>query len=185
MNLPRAGLNLTGNETATAALAEIQRAEDRSVPMVWASLSAGHWRTYASICPCCDPYSEIEPSIRRKTLEVKEILEQARDTMTVKRVFGDPYEKDGVTVIPVARVGGGGGGGGGGKEGEDKGFGAGYGLSATPAGVYVIRDGRVDWRPAVDLNKVIMGGQFVAIVLLLTIRTFIKARARSRRLIAR
>jgi len=31
----------------------------------------------------------------------------------VKRVFGEPYEKNGVTVIPAARVQGGAGGGGG------------------------------------------------------------------------
>lgn len=111
-------------------------------------------------------------------MEVTEILAQAREAMTVKRVFGDPYEKDGVTVIPVAKVGGGGGGGG--SEEGDKGFGAGYGLSATPAGVYVIRDGQVGWRPAVDVNKIIMGGQIVAIFLLLTIRTLIKARALAR-----
>ena len=111
-------------------------------------------------------------------MEVKYILAQARDVMTVKRVFGDPYEKDGVTVIPVAKVGGGGGGGG--SEEGDKGFGAGFGLSTKPAGVYVIRDGQVGWRPAVDVNKVIMGGQIVAIFLLLTIRTFIKARALAR-----
>ncbi len=40
---------------------------------------------------------------------VDEILAGARDAMTVKRVFGDPVDTDGVTVIPVARVGGGGG----------------------------------------------------------------------------
>ena len=40
-------------------------------------------------------------------MDVHEVLNQARDAMTVKRVFGDPYEKDGVTVIPVANVMGG------------------------------------------------------------------------------
>jgi threonine dehydrogenase-like Zn-dependent dehydrogenase len=34
------------------------------------------------------------------------------------------------------------------------------------------------WRPAVDLNKVIMGGQVVAIVALLTLRAVVKARWR-------
>jgi uncharacterized spore protein YtfJ len=111
-------------------------------------------------------------------MDVKDILSQAEDAMNVKRVFGEPIEKDGATIIPVAKVGGGGGGGG--SEEGNKGFGAGFGLSATPAGVYVIRDGRVGWRPAVDVNRVIMGGQIVAIVFLLTIRAFIKARARAR-----
>jgi uncharacterized spore protein YtfJ len=34
-----------------------------------------------------------------------------RDAVTVKRVFGEPYQKNGVTVIPAAKVMGGGGGG--------------------------------------------------------------------------
>jgi hypothetical protein len=43
---------------------------------------------------------------------VDEILGGAREAMSVKRVFGDPIESDGVTIVPVAKVGGGGGGGG-------------------------------------------------------------------------
>lgn len=121
-------------------------------------------------------------------MEVQEILSQARDAMTVKRVFGDPIEKNGVTVLPVARVGGGGGGGSGpqpmpggaGGQGEDQaqpqrqGTGAGFGMRASPAGVYVIRGDQVTWQPAIDVNRVILGGQIVAIVLLLTIRAIVK-----------
>lgn len=36
MGIPRIGLNLTENETATESLAAIQRAEERGVPMLWA-----------------------------------------------------------------------------------------------------------------------------------------------------
>jgi uncharacterized spore protein YtfJ len=36
--------------------------------------------------------------------DVQRTIEQARDALTVKRVFGDPVERDGVTVIPAARV---------------------------------------------------------------------------------
>jgi uncharacterized spore protein YtfJ len=46
-------------------------------------------------------------------MEVHDVIAQARDALTVKRVFGEPYEKDGVTVIPAARVQGGAGAGGG------------------------------------------------------------------------
>jgi len=45
-------------------------------------------------------------------MEVQGVIAQARDALTVKRVFGEPYEKNGVTMIPVARVQGGAGGGG-------------------------------------------------------------------------
>jgi uncharacterized spore protein YtfJ len=46
-------------------------------------------------------------------MDVQEFLGQVGDAVTVKRVFGEPYERDGVTVIPAAVVLGGGGGGGG------------------------------------------------------------------------
>jgi uncharacterized spore protein YtfJ len=44
-------------------------------------------------------------------MDVQETISQARDAITVKRVFADPYEKDGTTVIPAAAVRGGAGGG--------------------------------------------------------------------------
>ena len=114
-------------------------------------------------------------------MEVNDVISQARDTLTVKRVFGDPYEKNGVTVIPAARVQGGAGGGGGeGPEGQGKGSGSGFGVSARPVGAFLIEGDEVTWRPAVDLNKIILGAQVVAVVALLTIRTIVKTRAKSR-----
>ena len=41
---------------------------------------------------------------------IEELVKGHRDAITVKRVFGDPFEKNGVTVIPAAKVMGGGGG---------------------------------------------------------------------------
>jgi len=78
-------------------------------------------------------------------MNVDELLGGVRDAITVRRVFGDPIEQDGVMVVPVARVGGGGGGG---SDSEHNG-GGGFGLGAKPVGVYVIKDGQVSWRPAV------------------------------------
>ena len=40
---------------------------------------------------------------------VDELLEGAREAITVKREYGTPIEQEGVTVIPAASVGGGGG----------------------------------------------------------------------------
>ena len=54
------------------------------------------------------------------------------------------------------------------------------GLSTRPAGAFLVRDDEVVWRPAVDLNKIILGGQIVAIVALLTLRAFVKARTSSK-----
>lgn len=81
---------------------------------------------------------------------IDELLAGARDAIEAKRVYGDPIEADGVTVVPAAVVGGGGGGGG---DTEGNG-GAGFGLRGRPAGAWVIRGDDVTWRPAVDLNRI-------------------------------
>ena len=106
-------------------------------------------------------------------MDVQELLSQARDAMSVKRVFGDPIERDGVTVLPVATVMGGGGGGGG-ESGNDRGSGGGFGLHARPAGVYVIRGDDVSWQPAVDVNRAIIGGQIVATIFILALRAVLR-----------
>jgi uncharacterized spore protein YtfJ len=117
---------------------------------------------------------------KEAVMEVNDVIAQARDTLTVKRVFGEPYEKNGVTVIPAARVQGGAGGGGGeGPQGQGKGSGSGFGLNARPVGAFIIKGDEVTWRPAVDLNKVVLGAQVVAIVALLTIRAIVKARSKA------
>jgi uncharacterized spore protein YtfJ len=115
-------------------------------------------------------------------MEPTDVIAQARDTMSVKRVFGDPYERNGVTVIPAASIRGGGGAGqgeGAGGTGESpsatgSGSGGGFGVVAKPAGVYVIEGDNVRWQPAVDVNRVIVGGQIVAIVLLLVLRSIFR-----------
>ena len=40
------------------------------------------------------------------------MMQSWQDTFAVRKVFGEPVEKDGMVVIPVATVSGGGGGGG-------------------------------------------------------------------------
>ncbi len=111
-------------------------------------------------------------------MQVQDILAKAHDTLTVKRVFGEPIERDGALIIPAAS-GAGGGGGGSQSDGPEGGAGGGVGMGTRPAGVFVIKDGEVRWEPALDVNRVILGGQVVAIVLLLTIRAIAKARAKA------
>jgi uncharacterized spore protein YtfJ len=122
-------------------------------------------------------------------MDVQEVLDHAREAMTVKRVFGDPYEKEGLTVIPVANVMGGAGAGGGtgvgakregaseeavGNGAPDSGYGMGYGLRASPAGVYVIKGGEVEWKPALDMNRLTLQRAAVAVVALLVLRSIIR-----------
>jgi uncharacterized spore protein YtfJ len=111
-------------------------------------------------------------------MNVQEVLNQSRDAMTVGRVFGEPIERNGVTVIPVAQVMGGGGGGSGQQGDEGQGAGVGYGMRANPAGVYVINGDNVEWKPSIDVNRVILGGQLVAIFFLLTLRGIVRIRSR-------
>jgi uncharacterized spore protein YtfJ len=109
-------------------------------------------------------------------MNIDEMLSGARDAMTVKRVYGEPIERDGVLVIPAAKVAGGGGGGG---DSENNG-GGGFGVSAKPAGAWIIRNGEVEWTPAIDATRMGMMGMLVAIVFLLTIRSIAKANAKAR-----
>jgi hypothetical protein len=41
---------------------------------------------------------------RRASMDVDQLIADARDALTVKRVLGEPYEHNGVTVLPVAKV---------------------------------------------------------------------------------
>ena len=62
--------------------------------------------------------------------DVDELLRGAREAISVQRVYAEPVERDGVTVLAAAAVGGGGGGGG---DNEQNG-GGGFGLKARPVG---------------------------------------------------
>lgn len=104
-------------------------------------------------------------------------INQAKDVITVRRVYGEPYQENGLTIIPAANVTGGGGGGG---DTEGNG-GVGFGVRALPAGAWVIKDGDAEWRPAFDLNRTILVGQLIAIVALLVTRSVVKTLAKAKR----
>lgn len=102
----------------------------------------------------------------RPELAVLDDIKGTRDALSVKRVFGDPYTANGVTIIPVARIAGGAGGGGGEGTGPQRegghGFGTGFGIGARPLGVYEIRDATVRWKPIVDVDQIAKGSQVLA-----------------------
>jgi uncharacterized spore protein YtfJ len=122
-------------------------------------------------------------------MELHEIMNQARDTIAVKRVFGDPIERDGATVIPVARMMGGSGFGSGqaegagaaegeegaGTSGSAGGVGGGFGVVAGPAGVYVIKGGQVSWQPAVEPGRIVLISGVTAFLVLFGVRMVIRA----------
>ena len=99
-------------------------------------------------------------------MTVKETIDAARDSISARRVYGDPYERNGVSVIPAAAVQGGGGAGEM-ERGEESDGGGGFGLVARPVGAYVITGDEVKWRPAFDLNRLILGCQLIGVAAIL------------------
>jgi uncharacterized spore protein YtfJ len=109
-------------------------------------------------------------------MNVKETIDAARDSLSARRVYGEPYERNGVAVIPAAALQGGGGGGGTEREEESDG-GSGFGLTARPVGAFVIKGNDVRWQPALDLNRLILGCQLLGLVaILLTHRRLSRGR---------
>jgi uncharacterized spore protein YtfJ len=105
--------------------------------------------------------------------DVDELLRGAQDAIAAKRVYGEPVEREGVTVIPAASVRGGGGGGG---DNENNG-GGGFGLMARPVGAYVIGpDGDVRWKPAIDVQRMTLGWQVVSAIALLAVWSLARLR---------
>ena len=67
--------------------------------------------------------------------KVDDLIAGTRDVISARRVFGEPYETDGVTFIPAAAIRGGGGAGeGDGGETASTGSGGGFGMIARPVG---------------------------------------------------
>ena len=101
-----------------------------------------------------------------------------------RAAFGDPVERDGVTVIPVARVrwGFGGGAGSGGKEGDveterGQGAGGGGGGTASPLGYIEISGGRAEFHRIKDpaaLWPVIVAGAFSSWLVLRGLRALFR-----------
>lgn len=112
-------------------------------------------------------------------MDVNEIANTARESLTVRRVYGEPVEQDGVTFIPAASLSGGFGGGRGKDPNGQEGEGGGFGMKGRPAGAYVVRNGEVIWRPAVDVNRVIGVIGLVAATYLVMRPRMVRARSRA------
>ena len=111
-------------------------------------------------------------------MRVMDAVNEARSVMRASEVFGTPFEKNGVTVIPAAKIAGGAGGGG--DQHQPQAGGMGFGVVSQPAGAFVIKGNEVAWQPAFDMNRAIFMGQLVAIVALFTARSIVKAVAKRR-----
>ncbi|KUH88710.1 MULTISPECIES: hypothetical protein [unclassified Mycobacterium] len=84
-----------------------------------------------------------------------ELLETLDFDPGASRVFGQPYEAaDGTTVIPVAEV----------RGRARRGGEANVRVLTKPAGVFVVKDGKAVWRPAVDATRIALTGILVGLV---------------------
>ena len=100
------------------------------------------------------------------SMDVDRTLRKARGLMQAKRVYGEPVERDGVTVIPAASIVGGGGGGGHDDGNGTSEGGMGFGMTGSPAGAWVIRDGSAEWKPFLDVTRALIGAQLLTLLLL-------------------
>jgi uncharacterized spore protein YtfJ len=114
-------------------------------------------------------------------MKIAEVLAHAMERFDAKIVFAEPVEKDGIVVIPAAKVIGGGGGGDGQDKHGQRGEGGGLGLIARPVGAFVIRDERVTWEPAVDVNRVVATIATVVIAAGVVVGRVLRAKAKRRK----
>lgn len=87
---------------------------------------------------------------------IRETLQQAFDRGDVKRVYGEPIERNGRTIIPIADTGalfGFGSGSGGNAEGSGDGGGGGGKVAGKPIGFLEIDEKGTRFRPVFDANR--------------------------------
>src|SRR5258708_17385803 len=97
----------------------------------------------------------------------------------VSTIFGDPVERDGITVIPVARVswGFGGGAGSGSNPGQSQvgeGSGGGGGTMVNPVGYIELKNGRATFYPIYDFGTILRLGLGGGIVTMLVLGSILK-----------
>ncbi|WP_037321367.1 sporulation protein [Amycolatopsis orientalis] len=107
-------------------------------------------------------------------MNVDELLKKAKNGLETKMVYGEPHHVDGVTVIVAATVGTGGAGADSRDESGHSGEGGGFGLSAKPVGAYVIKDGKLRWEPAIDVNRLLTTFGMIAVAALFAATRFAK-----------
>ncbi|MBC6990521.1 spore germination protein GerW family protein [Hymenobacter sp. BT491] len=78
---------------------------------------------------------------------VERLAQQLSTVVSAQTLYGTPVERDGVTVIPVARAQYGFGGGGGTDGSRAGGSGGGAGVNLTPVGYIELKQGNARFRP--------------------------------------
>ncbi|MCL2467083.1 MAG: hypothetical protein FWF02_03240 [Micrococcales bacterium] len=101
--------------------------------------------------------------MEKRSFDPGQFTDAVSDIVSIRRVYGEAYQRGDTLVIPVAKVMGGSGTGSGGGCGDSE-AGGGGGCFATrvrATGVFVVDDEGVHWHPAFDLNRAVFVGQIV------------------------
>ena len=107
---------------------------------------------------------------------LERLAERLGMNASAKAVYAEPVERDGTTIIPVAKVRWGFGGGGG-KSKKERGIGAGGGVHVSPLGYIEMKDGATEFKPIRDpvaLVPVVLVAGATGWVLLRALRKLIR-----------
>lgn len=117
------------------------------------------------------------PAIASGIWSVDRIAETLGASARAQNVYGDPVERDGVTVIPVAKIRYGFGGGGEVEKDEYE-SGGGGGISVTPVGYVELRGGTSTYRPIRGAGAMVPMVAVAGLLGLLGLRMFARLTAR-------
>ena len=116
--------------------------------------------------------SLVGPTEPRIVERLAEKLSIAANSATI---YGEPVEREGVTVIPVSKASYGfGGGEGNGTEGKGAGSGGGGGMSLTPVGYIEIKQGATRFRTIRDPQTAVKIVAIGSLALFLTTKTIVE-----------
>ena len=107
---------------------------------------------------------------------IERLAERIGAAVRASAVFGEPVEREGLTVIPVSRAMWGVGGGSGEKEGQ-QGLGGGGGGSVAPIGYIEVRDTGAEFKPIRDPRVFAAAGAAAAGLAALAARAIARRRA--------
>jgi uncharacterized spore protein YtfJ len=131
------------------------------------------------MAPCPTKEAQVTTSLQDGTALADVLLQRVAQTVggraNVSTIFGEAVEREGITVIPVAkaRFGFGGGGGAGSREGDEgSGGGGGGGATVSPVGYIEVRDGDAQFkRISSSLELVALGA--AAVLAALTVKRLV------------
>jgi uncharacterized spore protein YtfJ len=105
---------------------------------------------------------------------VERLAEKLGSAANSATIYGAPVERDGVTVIPVAKAAYGfGGGEGNGTEGKGAGSGGGGGMVLTPVGYIEMKDGTTRFRTIRDPQTVVKVVAIGSLAIFLTTKSIV------------